>query len=576
MYLERNRKEVYQYINDIESGRIPSCQKVKQLIQRYKRDIQRTGEENCNFYFDEERANRVIEFCEELVHVKGEHARYKQKVRLQPWQKFYIWYLYGFIIKGDFARRFRKAYTQLAKKTGKSFLASALGLYHFIADGEPGAEVYTVGPESGTARITYDTMRSIINRTELSDIVKKNNKYRIEYNDNIIMALTGDPDSNDGKNPSFAIIDEYHLHKTDGMLQSMQQGMISRKQPLLFVITTAGTNLYSPCHREEYQYASEILSGEKENDEYFACIYEMDKDDDYRNINNFIKCCPNYGITIYEDAVLQQIKTAKDIPTKEGIILTKTFNRWVNASTRFLPHDVWLSNKGQHSIEDFIGETAYIGIDLSRMHDLTCVSFMFEKEGVHYGIEKYFLPKENIDSKSELDGVPYRHWKDEGYLILTDGPVINYRDIFTFIVEMSKIIDIRAVQYDGWNSSELITWLDDAGFNCYMKGQKKLSLNAPIKNWYYEILKSNFRYSNPITDWCAANVEAEEDNNNNIKLIKPRSGDAKARKKIDGIIATIMAYDLWYSMKEERVITLGNLISSDDDLEDVDDLKKET
>ena len=323
MITEGVNKKFLQYPNDVISGKIVTGELVRLACQRYLSFFERD-----DIYFDEALAERPVKFISHLKQFEGEYAG--KPFELLEWQKFLIYGVYGFIRKDTGKRLIRNVYLQLSRKCGKTALASALGLYHLIADGEAGAEVDCVSPSAEQTKIAFKKASTFVQsinkfntfRPLLGQILydKTNSRLRI---------MSSDASFGDGFNPSFALIDEYHALKNNDIPNVLISGMGFRSQPLMCYITTAGFDLMCPCKKYR-DMCEEILRGVKQDDTIFALIFEMDPDDDWQDPSNWIKCTPSLGVTVHEDYMQQQMTMAKNNTSEERAILTKTFNKWIN------------------------------------------------------------------------------------------------------------------------------------------------------------------------------------------------------------------------------------------------------
>ncbi|HHV61141.1 MAG TPA: terminase large subunit, partial [Firmicutes bacterium] len=287
---------VTQYARDVVKERELAGKWVRLACERHLRDLERAGTDEFPYIFDPARADRVFAFFRFCRHVKGPLAG--QPIELEPWQQFIIGSIYGWVHRETGLRRYRKAYIQVARGNGKSTLLSGLGLYMLMADGEAGAEVYATATKKEQARIVYDAARVMAIRSP--DLLRRlePGKAEILYPTTAskFAPLSKDTKSLDGLNPHLGIIDEFHAHPTREMYDLLVSAMGKRLQPLLFIITTAGFDLASPCY-EEYTYLTKVLEGEFENEQYFAYIAQLDPEDNPQDEATWIKANPLLAAT---------------------------------------------------------------------------------------------------------------------------------------------------------------------------------------------------------------------------------------------------------------------------------------
>lgn len=328
-----------QYIDDVSNKKLTVCKMVRLAVQRHTRDL-KASKGTFPYYFDDAQAQRAINFFCEQVHTKGSLAR--QKLKPQPWQQFIIAAIYGWRRKDNHKRRFRRVYLQVARKNGKTFFASGVGLYDLIA--EPGAEVYSAATKRDQAKIAFQNAKNTVRYSKVLSKFIQVHAQNITFGDGKFEALSSDSKVQDGLNPSCAIIDEYHAHKTDELLNVIQSGMGAREQPLIFIITTAGHELSYPCH-EEYERVCKMLEGARgyENDTYFAIIYELDKGDDPENPHNWIKPNPNLDVegALSTEELMIELKNAQQKSTGMAEFLTKRMDVWINNAECWIDDNHW-------------------------------------------------------------------------------------------------------------------------------------------------------------------------------------------------------------------------------------------
>ncbi|AWW32164.1 terminase large subunit [Echinicola strongylocentroti] len=526
---------VDQYISEVQSGEIVTCKWVKLAVERHLDDLENGGERGL--VFDPSAGERAIKFFSFLKHYKGSYAG--KPFELLPWQQFIIFVLYGWkLTSGE--RRFRYAYVEVSRKNGKTTFASGLSLYSLIMDREDGAEVYTSATKRDQAKIAFNDAKAM---TEKSPHLAK---YIDVYQHNLhvlathskLEPLSSDQNTLDGLNPHFALVDEYHAHKDDGLYNVLKSGMGSRTQPMLFTITTAGFNKMGPCYALR-KTCTEILEGVKQDDSQFAIIFTLDKDDDYTDEKVWIKANPSLNHSISIQWLRQEVIQAKNNPTQLVNLLTKNFNVWTDASEVWIEDKRWLECAGEIDQNDLEYDPAYGGLDLAAVRDINAFSLVFPVEtvGKYMTLTWYWIPKETMMERINRDGVRYDLWVEEGWIIETEGNVTDYRKIKQDIMDLCERFNVEKIAFDRWNSSQLIIELTEEGLEMYPYGQGFASMSQPTKTLETWIMSQDIVHdSNPVTRWMLGNVELMRDAAGNIKPDK-----AKSQEKIDGIVSIIMA-----------------------------------
>ena len=329
------------YITDVIAGKIVTSKLVRLACERHQRDL--ADGYTRNLKFDPAKAQHVITFIEQFCHhSQGEWAG--QRVTLAPWQCAMLWILYGWRWADTGYKRFKFAYVELAKGNGKSFLASAIGLYELIASGEPGAEVYTVATKKDQARIVFSEAERMVSKSPAL-------KQRIKsYRDNLhiqgtaskFQPLSSDEDSLDGPRPQCLIADELHAWGSSArkLWDVLANALGKRRSPLFLVITTAGSGEESLC-RQQHNYCEKVLSGIHGDESWFAWVCGLDKDDDYLDDKNWIKANPNLGVSVNLKELREAVNKAMGDPASLNGVQCLRLGIWTQTHETFIPMDEW-------------------------------------------------------------------------------------------------------------------------------------------------------------------------------------------------------------------------------------------
>lgn len=532
-------KAVAQYVSHVLSGELAACRWVKLAIKRHQRDLE-TGESR-GLYFDEAAAQRAIKFFNFLKHSKGEWAG--QQIRLEGWQAFIIWVLFGWKNKADDSRRFRVAYQEVARKNGKSTLASGVGLYLFDADNEPGAEVYSAATKRDQARITHAEATRMV---KASPFLRK----RIAvYRDNLHVVDTAskfeplgrDADSLDGLNIHGAIVDELHAHKTRDVWDVLETATSARRQPLMYTITTAGFNRQTICY-ELHDYTRKVLDQVIADDSFFGIIFSLDEGDDWEDESNWVKANPNLNMSVKLADLQRKAAKAKQIPSALNAFLRLHMNQWTQSETKWLDPDTWRACGDSVDVDGLRGRTCYGGLDLSSTIDISALVLIFppQKQGDKFQLLcRFWVPEESILERSKTDRVPYEAWLREGYIQATPGNVIDYQYILAEVVELAERYDLNEIAFDRWGATKIVQDIQELGLQVVPFGQGYASMSGPMKELERLIVASELAHgNNPVLNWMADNLVARQDPAGNIKPDKESS-----LEKIDGMVATIMGLD---------------------------------
>ncbi|OLS02564.1 terminase large subunit [Tissierella creatinophila] len=492
--------------------------------------------------FDEERAEYVVNFIENLKHTKGEW--HNKPFILLPWQKRIIYNLFG-VVKEDGYRQFTTGYVEIPKKQGKTELGAALALYMLTADGEWGAEVYSCAADRAQASLIYQVAVDMIG---LSPALQKRLKIvasqkRIVYPamNSFYQVLSSEAFTKHGINPHAVLFDETHVANRE-MFNVMTHGAAdARRQPLNFLITTAGNNRHS-IGFELHQKAEDILTKRKIDQSFFPTIFAADEDDDWTNPKVWRKANPSLGVTVQEEKMAIACESAKQNPAEENLFRQLRLNQWVKQSIRWMPMEKWDLCNLEVKPDELEGRVCYGGLDLSSSIDITAFVLVFppRSEDENYIILPYFwIPEENMSLRVRRDHVPYDIWGKKGYIKTTKGNVVHYGFIETFIEELGTKYNIREIAFDRWGAVQMTQNLDGMGFTVVPFGQGYKDMSPPTKELMKLTLEKKLSHGgNPVLRWMMDNIFIKTDPAGNIKPDKEKSTE-----KIDGAVATIMALD---------------------------------
>ena len=524
------------YAEQVRFGEILVCEYVRLAVERYYADLDRALD--MGRYFDKKAAMRAIRFIEKLKHTKGEWAG--QRFRLEPWQQFVLWNIFGWK-NADGTRRFRYAYIEIARKNGKTALSAGIGLYMLFADGESRPEVYSAATVKDQAKICFSDAVEIVKATDLKNyLTPYRNSIVYELKGGTMKPLSSDYGTPDGLNPSCGIIDEFHAHKDSGMFDVIKSAFGARRQPLMFIITTAGFNKSGACYAYR-ENVIKVLRGMNEDDSLFGIIYTLDDKSEWDDPKMWIKANPNLGVSLSADYLADQVKDAKNRPEAVRNVMTKNVDLWVDAERTWILDDVWMKCIGTIDPADLKGCACWGGLDLSNVSDITAYVLLFHENDRFQLLPRFWIPEEKMLEKIRKENINYDKWVAEGYVTVTPGNVIDYDFVKADILRIVADYDLRTSAYDRWNASQTIIDLQNEGMECNPFGQGYGSMSAPTKEFEKLVLTEKIEhFGNPVMRWMLASTLVKTDPAGNIKPDKEKS-----TQKIDGIVASIMALGEW-------------------------------
>lgn len=526
------------YADKIEAGEIVTSKRVRKVYARLVYDMDNPGK----YRFDEAKANRPIEFIERFCkHSKGEWAG--QPVRLELFQKAFISALFGFVDSETGLRKYREAFFMVARKNGKSTMLAGIALYLLLADGEAGAEIYSVATKKDQAKIIFDETCNMVAQSPYlrKHIRKRKSDLYFPAAMSKIQALGKNSDTLDGLNGSGIIIDELHGIKDRNLYEVMKQSQSARRQPLLVMITTAGT-VRECIFDDMYEYAGKVVDGVINDPTFLPIIYELDAKAEWTDPAAWFKANPGLGRIKKLEDLVAKVERAKQSPKDLSGILCKDFNIRETRYNAWLDFDS-INNEETFSLEDFRGAYAIGGADLSLTTDLTCATVLMMHPETHkrYVHQMYWLPEENFTQRVEQEKIPYDKWLEAGLVRLCKGNTINYSDVTAWFLEIVKEHGITPlwVYYDSWSARYWVEEMEGYGFpmeRC-IQGAKTLSL--PMQNLGADLQAKKVVYNNnPILKWCLTNTGIQEDRNGNIVPVK----NSSAKRRIDGTASLLDAY----------------------------------
>ena len=494
-------------------------------------------------HYDEDAADFVVAFIEQLRHTKGEF--YDQPFELIDWQEQIIRDVFG-VLKPDGYRQFNTVYIEVPKKCGKSELAAAVALYMLCADGEQRAEVYGCAADRDQASLVFDVACDMVRLcpalAKRCDIRPSRKSINFGPTSSTYKAVSADVAGKSGINVSALIFDELWVQKSREFYQMMTTGTSdARLNPLHFIITTAGNDQNTICY-ELHQKAVDIIEGRKHDSRFYPVIYGAAQEDDWTSPEVWKKANPSLGITIGIDKVEDACEQAKQNPAEENAFRQLRLNQWVKQEIRWMPMDKWDACAFPVNEKELEGRVCYGGLDLSSTSDITAFVLVFppEDEEDKYMVLPYFwLPEETLDLRVKRDHVPYDIWNRQGLFQLTEGNVIHYNYIEQTIENLGERFNIREIAYDRWGAVQLVQDLEYMGFTVVPFGQGFASMSPPTKELMKLVLEQKIAHGgHPVLRWNMDNIFIRTDPAGNIKADK-----SKSTEKIDGAVAMIMALD---------------------------------
>ncbi|MEH7249157.1 terminase TerL endonuclease subunit [Neobacillus niacini] len=545
---------ILEYYEKIESGVEVVSDKVRRIYKKLVADVYDT---ESIYEYDPKKGNHIIEFIENFCkHSKGKWGG--KPIDLELWQKAALAAAFGFVDQ-DGLRKYQEVFLEVARKNGKSTLGSGIGLYLQVADNEPGAEVYAVATKKDQAKLVWLEAKRMVKKspTLLKRIKPLVAEMISEWNDSSFKPLGSDSETLDGLNVHGALMDEIHAWKDKNLYDVIVDGTSSREQPMIFMISTAGT-IRESVFDMKYEEAELLLNGLDseegyKNDRFLPIIYELDKRDEWVDPASWKKANPGLGTIKKVDQLATKVNKAKTNPLLVKNLLCKDFNIRETSSESWLTFEQ-LNNDTKFNIDELKPSYGIGGVDLSSTTDLTAakVIFMLPDDPNIYVLQKYWLPEDLLEQRAKEDKIPYDIWHDLDLLRTTEGNSVHPKYVTEWFLEVRDQFGIYLpwIGYDSWQAKywveEMQAYFGEEAMIPVIQGKKTLSL--PMKLLGADISAKKIIYNNnPIDKWCLSNTSIEIDKNDNIQPVKTK----QQRRRIDGTIALLNAYVILQEKKND-------------------------
>lgn len=541
-----NYNPVMEYWNKIQSGEEIVCDKIFRTYKKIAYDMDHPSE----YFYSNKRANHIIEFFENYCRAsKGKSSG--ANVRLELWEKAMLATVFGFV-DSDGLRKYRESILIVGKKNGKSLLASGVGNYMLVADGENGPEVYAIATKKDQAKIIWTEAKRMVRkspelRRRIKTLVAELSSE--DFNEGVFKPLASDSDTLDGLNVHCGLMDEIHQWKNGRKLYDIiADGVTAREQPLIFITSTAGT-IREDIYDQKYEEAERIINGYFDPDGYhdehtIAFIYELDSRKEWTDEKCWKKANPGLGTIKNLEALRLKVNKAMNDPMQVKNTVCKEFNIRETSSEAWLTFEQ-LNNTETFDLKELKPRYGIGGVDLSSTTDLTnaTVIFMVPYDERIYVKQMYWLPEDLLESRVREDKIPYDIWYDQGLLRLCPGNKIHYKYVTEWFQEVQDELDIYLYKcgYDSWSATYFVEEMTNIFGKAVMEPviQGKKTLSSPMKSLGADLSKKLVVYDNhPILKWCLANTSVDIDKNDNIQPCKGNLGT----RRIDGMAGLLDAY----------------------------------
>jgi len=542
-YFERAKRYAQRVVDGVELAGQPE----RWACERFFRDLARQGTDGFPYVIDERLGNRECYFLELLPHIKGEWAKptyvdgrfFYAKIRLEDWQVFIEFQLFGWVHRETRLRRFSRSYEEIARKNAKSTRGAGRMLYMLTADGEPGAHCYSAATTGEQAREVFDVARNMSLREQ--EFLKRfgvdvgKHDITVPNTASSFKPLNAEGSTLDGLNVHGGLVDEVHAHKRRDLWDVLDTATGARSQALLSAITTAGSNRSGICY-ELRDYTLKVLKQVVVDESWFGIIFTLDEDDDWRDPVNWRKPNPNLGVSVKVEVLEAACRKAMAMPSAQANFLTKHMNVWVNADSSWMDMQAWDRCADKTLTLDRVKHLpCWVPLDLASKVDVAAAPRLFydAEADRYYLLSRFYLPERAVATgrNSQYDG-----WRRSEHLIVTPGEVIDFDQIEDDLRADVCTLQVQELPYDPWQATQMAGRLLGEGAPMVEYRQTVQNMSEPMKTFEALVLQGKIVHDgNPVMSWMVSNVVCHRDAKDNIYPRKERE-----ENKIDGPVAVIM------------------------------------
>ena len=517
-------------------------------------------------WFDIKAAKNVLRFFPNVLkHIKGLKAG--QPFELAKWEKAIVGNLFGWK-RIDGTRRFREAFIEVPRKNGKTSLISGIVIYGLNWDNEESAEIYSAAGDREQAKLVFNTVKGMINKSLLLEKYTKVYQHSIVAIDpntgmetgSFYKPISAEAGTKHGYNSHIVVVDELHTQPNDELVDVLETSMGSRAQPLLIHITTSDYDKPSICNEKEAyaykvrgydQFGKEI--SKVDDNSFLPAIWQATIEDNWQDEKVWARANPCLGEALSYDYIRSKCQKAQTTPRFLNTFLRLHLNVKTQTETLWLDLENWDECDFEVNEAELIGKKCITAFDLSHNRDTTSILHLFPPDdecNLYRVIVRIYIPEENAKAREMRDHVPYLTWAREGYITLTPGNVIDIATIKADFEQDYQRFDIQEVAFDRWGFEALRQQFIAEGVdeNVFVSfGMGFVSMSAPCKKLEELVLAKKLAHGgHPVLRWMAGNTVVETDSAGNIKPSKKKSNE-----RIDGIVALVMALGRAMTIPEE-------------------------
>jgi phage terminase large subunit-like protein len=531
---------------------------IRLSAERFLKDFDRAKRLGNSFQYSQTEANNICDFISNLPHVEGTWKT--DNITLEPFQVFFLCNLFGFR-NLDGTRRFTSVLFAMSRKNAKSSLAAGIGLYCLTMENEKGPQVISAATTGDQAAIVFKIAKRMADKQsqlrEAFNVECFTRAISCYDNGGLFKAINAKASTQDGLNPSCAVLDEIHAHKTHDLLNVLQSAAGGRRNPLFLFTTTEGYETPGPWP-EMRKFGQQVLEGVIEADHFLVIFYAIDDKDDEFDESIWEKANPLISVSEpLLKAIRKEATEAKSMPGRHAEFLIKRMNRQSSTANGWIDLQKWKACAGEVPLEGLKDEPCYGALDLASTRDLASFRLVWKKDGILYTHGWRWVPQTTVAIRTQRNLVPYAGWVRAGFMLETSGEVTDYDVIFNKVLWVKDNFNLVAVAFDQWNAAQIASKLttEDVEMVQFIQGPK--SYHPSMKNFEETYISGRFRHGgDPVLTWCASNIVTRTDANMNMAPDKKKSAD-----KIDDMTALLMANGIMIGQNMEEEGDLDDFLN---------------
>lgn len=531
------------YMEDIESGKIPASKELRQAMPYIRSRLDTPG-----VFVDEKKTKKAVELIE----------RYHD-ITLINWELFIIALVHCYY--DDNTPVFTEYFILVGRGNGKNKFIAGLTWYlttHY--HGIKGYNVDIIANSQDQAMTSFNDIYEILELTwpiskrffyKTKEIIRnlRTNSY-IKYN-------TSNSRTKDGKRSACLVFDEVHEYEDWDLINVFRSGFGKREHSRIFYITTNGY-VRGGVLDQLLDRSEKVLTGEITNLRFLPIIYKIDEEEERDNPEMWVKANPSlpYFPTL-KFQMEQDYELSKHEPSMASEFMTKRMNfPAVDGYTVAVPWEKILATNKPIPYNELKGLQCIGAVDYAEITDFASCGLLFKKDGKRYWVEHTFVCHKALKLESRKINFPVQEMADRGLITIVYDDLIKPERIAEWFLEKAKNYYILNVVADSFRISNLQEEFTKKGIplKSVRSGPATHAIVAPLIERIFAEETIIFG-DNPTMRWYVNNTKTSINGKGNISYekIEPRT------RKNDGFMALVHAL----TQDSELQDTQNNFMSFD-------------